>query len=711
MMSYRKLTIDNTILDLPASGFQYSLVYETDADGFISAARAKRYISIPSTSTNDELFQDWYDASGNNLAAAKLKPFTFEDGGVTILAGQAQLQSVPLLSDRYRFGGKEYKIGLYGTNADWTNQLKDTYIRDLDIKSIPYNQLAVYSGWTATYDAGDYSGFTLVKWKEWAIAGQVDIDEFTPFLFIRSIIDLALDSIGYTLQSSFMDSDVFKRLILLTPLPDRYPIEFSQDYINVSLSQPATNTSSISNTYVFPSYTQPNLATPYNTVTGFFTAPYTGYYETYIEATVLSTVGTWSGYFGATVNGAAIDIPNSGVSFGGGVLAPPLSGNASGRALSDVVYLQAGDTISLLHVFGGTDPSTTFEFSMQIRGEAEATFGSIVAFKYLLKDWKVLDMIKGLKHMFNLRFEADPQLQILKIEPADDYLYRQYVGSVTPEEVRTGFYTNNTNDVTQNLDLEAEAELFNVVDIAQTTIFGYETDDITAENMQQGAQLNTYSAKHTHDTDRFNDTVENFVNPFFKQTIHTIESTIQGTSASYPLQIPLIYPNDYQEDPTATEANYDISPRILYFAGYRGITPDSQVVYAFTGGVSLAPPLSFFVNYNYSPDFSLSFSSETVQGTQVTGLLEAFHLQEIARKRIGKTLECRYFWDLITISELTFRDKLYLDGQRWILQKIDGYNAMNDSSTKTVLLLDEYPTADDAAAIVGSGIVGILNLV
>jgi hypothetical protein len=117
------------------------------------------------------------------------------------------------------------------------------------------------------------------------------------------------------------------------------------------------------------------------------------------------------------------------------------------------------------------------------------------------------------------------------------------------------------------------------------------------------------------------------------------------------------------------------------------------------------------VNYNTELDFSLGFANEQINGNKATGLFEAFWMHEYARKRIGKRLECGYFWDLLTINALTFRDKILLNGDMFILDKIDGYNAQKDSSTKTVLTLDRYPETADENATETSGIIGIINAI
>ena len=705
---YRRLTIGTTVVDLPQSGLTYSLVYEVSDEGFVSGAYSKRSVELPSTGVNDALFEDWYSAgTENETTAAILKPFVFEDGGIQILSGQAQLQSGVLMSDRYRFKGRSYKVDLYGNNADWTLRLKDVFLRDLPFTDTVYDSANVLLGWVANYDLGDYYGFTLIKWKEWNTPGEVGIDEFTPFLFIRSIIDRAFDLIGYTIESDFLNSDVFKRLILPLPMITRYPEQFSADYINVSLEEPGTIVPSISNTYVFPNYSQPNLGTPYNTATGFYVVPFTGYYEFSISGTVTSASGTWSAALGLCLNSSIFYIDNQAIYFGS--FLSPTSGNKTSALTYNVQYLQAGDTISLLHSFGGTDPTNVYAFSVNIRGEAEFAFGSILAFQYLVKDWKFLDLIKGLKHMFNLRFEANPQAQTIRIEPADHYLYQQYAEpSTVTKEVREGFYQVPASDNTQSLDLEREAELFNNTDVPQIVVFDYKTNGITEETRENNNPIGIYGAEYTLPQERFNDSTEDNDNPFFAKTIHTNDSTVQGTTASFSLQIPLIYPTNYELDPTATEANTDIDPRILYFVGFRGDITDSSVIYTFASA-DLAPPLSFMVNYNNPLDFSLSFGTEIVQNVSVFGLFESFWMQEYARKRIGKRLECYYFWDLLTINSLSFRNKLLIDGLEWVLQKIDGYSAQSDSSTKTVFLLEEGPNDDDLNETQFSNIIGIVK--
>ncbi len=698
----RKLTIDGVDVDLPTD-FNPSFSYEINDDGIILCARAKRSIKLASTTTNDTLFEDWGVVATLNPKATTLKPFNFEAGGITLLSGQAQLQQAELMSNRSRQRAQNYEVDLFGTNADWFFLLKDLKLSDLEYTDKIYNLAAVVSGWISSYDAGDETGFCLVKWKEWNTPGVVDIDEFTPFVFIKTLLDKAFSTIGYSIVSNFMSTDNFKKLIMLAPLPARYPQQFSIEYINVGLYQPPANISSLNSAYQFPVQNQTPIfgPNPYSSVTGFYTAPFSGYYEVDISVAIISTIGTWGLTLLASVDANVVP-PDSTfqVLFG---LAQ--TGSRSSRITSNVIFLNAGQTIGLVNFIGASDVTTTFEISFNIRGEADATFGTFIAFRYLFNNYKLSDMIKGLQQMFNLRFEADTERQTVRIEPADAYLY---FNNSTPVSSVGGFYRSTGIEQIENLDLQGEAKLYSVSDQAQKQIFKYITEGDTDEFVDGENPLGFFAAQHKLPDSKFNDATNENENVFFAKTINEIDSDLRDAISGVDIQLPLIYPKNYVLDPTAIEANFDVLPRILYFAGIRA--GDGVINYSFLGA-PYARPFAFMVNYSNSLDWSLSFADEKVRGVTVLGLLSSFYLQDFARRRVSKRLEVSYFWNSLSMSRLTFRDKVTIDSVEYVLQKIDGYKPLGDSSTRTILILDQSPEQEDAEAIAGGGVRGLVSLV
>ena len=702
----KRLIIDGQECDLKQGVFPFSISYKVDKGGFIAASAAKRSVVLPSTANNDEIFGDWGAISNDNGDAAEFRPFSYSQGGVTLFKGQAELQSASLQSDRYRFRAKDYKVDLYGNNADWALLLQDTLLSDLDYQDQIYNQSTIVNGWFANYPAQE-GGFTVVKWKEWEVPGKVKLEELTPFVFIKTILDKAFRSIGYRIISNFLESEAFTRLIHLAPLPNRYPQAFSEDYLNITASTasgPVPFGSASADPVDFLTQTQtPTNLDPFDESTGVYTVPFTGFYEVSIFVSVsnFNDGGTGNGY----ALGGVISInnvpgfPYGALSLGGTI---PFNSNTTINFSTPVLFLQAGDTIKLfLLTTGQAGVTYDYSFDYTIIGEAQLTFGSPLVYKYLLGSGKVLDMIKDLQVMFNLRFEANPLSQQVIIEPADDYLYQDNTNvnddpPTQPLELRAGFYQSTGNDDTQEFDLSREATLYNETNISRVTQLQYITEGETEEFLELDSSVGIYSAQYVLPANRFNENTEVKELKYFAKTICELDQNITADTSQKTVQVPLIYPQNYIEDPTAIEANYEVTPRILYFGGFRPFR-DARIVWEALGESGY--PLSFMVNYQDDTDFSLSFASELVNGVTVPGLIRAFHLQDFARKRIGERLDAFYFWDILKISALTFRNKLFFDGREYILSEVDGYRPLLETPTKTVLLLDQAPEQEDVDAI------------
>ncbi|MHC1629314.1 MAG: hypothetical protein ACXQTI_10895, partial [Candidatus Nezhaarchaeales archaeon] len=346
-------------------------------------------------------------------------------------------------------------------------------------------------------------------------------------------------------------------------------------------------------------------------------------------------------------------------------------------------------------------------------GEAALVFGCPLIYKYLFRDFKVLPLIKDLQLMFNLRFEADPLSRQVVIEPADDYLYQANTNvnnnpPTEPLQLRTGFYQSTGQDDTQDFDLSREAELYNETNRPRITQLQYISEGDTEEFLELNQDLGIYTAQYILPPNRFNEETNERQLGYFAKTICELDGNITADDSQKTVQVPLIYPQNYIEDPTASEANYEVSPRILYFGGFRPFR-DANIVWDAFGNFGY--PLSFMVNYQDSTDFSLSFATELVNDVEVPGLLRAFHLQEFARQRISKRLEAFYFWDILKITALSFRNKIFFDGREYILSEVDGYRPLLETPTKTKLRLDQQPSQEDIDAINNTLIDGKATLV
>jgi hypothetical protein len=68
--------------------------------------------------------------------------------------------------------------------------------------------------------------------------------------------------------------------------------------------------------------------------------------------------------------------------------------------------------------------------------------------------------------------------------------------------------------------------------------------------------------------------------------------------------------------------------------------------------------------------------------------MKRFYLSELIREKQGKYLELFVYWDILDIQNLTFRDKLTINNNTYILQEINTFDVSKTRSTKTYLVFD-----------------------
>jgi hypothetical protein len=717
-----KIYIDNQVVDLPVNDLNLNLTYSLkDRDGFAvnTGSRSEYSFEFPSTHNNDIIFSRFYDVSEETQNKQVLLSATIEVNGLPFFSGLAQLTSTTIEADLFYWKGQTYKVSFYGNNVDWVAQLKNKYLYQYDYGTHVFDSGTVLSSFSNVYT--DIYKYILIKWKDWTVSGEVQWSEFTPALFVKAILDRIFSDIGYTYQSNFFSLDSAERLIMPIPLGEKIDDpQYGIDYLNVTLSEPPTNLEYFIPTppylvtpFLFTNVVQPNLATPYNVGTGFYTVPVTGYYYARLTVDVVST-GFHRSWFNVAINNDVTNpIPNSTILFGG--LFAPYSGNAYASIESDVVYLTAGTQLSL-GIANAEVPTgqnvTTWEFKLEIFGEAEVSSGLQVDFTYFInKDWNSLEFVKGLAHAFNLTFQTDVDNRTVTIEPADTYLNQSRPAVQNNEQ---GFYETTISNLTEDVDLIKGGEVYSRSDINQLVKFTwqYDSNDPTLEALNGIEAVALHQSRFTFIQNRFQKDEDVIENPFFSTTLVIADSTIQGANTTKTPMIPIIWNDNYLENTLSSEANYDIMPRLLAtdktdptYNGTININDGSTVNEYDT-------PVAYMVDYNNTTgDFmSLSFGSETVNGFYIKGLLERFYLQEFIRRQAGKEVECYIFWDALMIRQLDFRKRINIHGDNYILQEINSFSVTSNESTKTYLIYDDLGKGIEDTQITNSLIIGKLNV-
>jgi hypothetical protein len=717
-MSEVKIYIDSKIADVSPDGVNLVLTYAIKQKEGIetnTGTRSEYAFEFPATKQNDEIFSRFFDVGEVTINKQIFLDARIEIDGMTFFTGKCQLQSANLTKDFYYWKGDKYKVAFFGNNVDWIIQLKDKYLSDYDFGTHTYTRNLIWTlYWGQIYPLGFTFKYILIKWKDWDVFQQVDPLESTPALFIKSIVDNIFASIGYTINSAFMSTTWFEKLVMPIPLPERFGDDFDAAYTRIEAEETIVGFSAFSGTFISSTQTlAPTVgANPYNTGTGIYTAPFDGFYLVEFEFTVTNPAPAYGMVFNFIING----IPPSVPTWGQIVISPPLPYTTDNVFKGEYVYqLSAGDTIQIGMVFQGTGDISA---KLRITGETEIKDGSLIDFRYIVnKSWKSIDFLKGLAHAFNLVFETNTNTRIVTIEPADMYVEEDRNPNI--RRLNEGFYyttLGQTTEKTPFIDLAKEGELESLIDFSSLfrLSWKYDSADPTVEalNGTNKDVLGLFESRFRYSANRFKDGETLIENPFFAATLMIADFEVISTPYEKTPMIPFIWKDNYLDAATSTsqEKNINVLPRILVsefpFLPYNGN------IRVFTGSIvqDLPCPLSYMIDYNDSDGYqmSLSFNNYQVSGREIKGLMERFYLKNLIRLQTGKRLQTFMFWDAVLLQNLTFRKKIRIHGDEYILQEINSFNVGQRSSTKTYLLYDGKGNGTEDSQIEDSEIKGLL---
>jgi hypothetical protein len=701
-MARIEIYIDGIKADLPEKDLNLNLTFALkDRNGIAinSGSRSEYSFDLPATKQNDYIFSRFHDVGEVTFSKQDLLPAIIIVDGLPFFEGRAQVRSVTTQQDRFYWKGLSYKVSFYGNNVDWVADLKNKYIYELDFGNITLGTTANYLNYLNSYPASTFCTLPM-KFQDWDVPGQIDpYKEFFPALFIKGIVDKAFSAIGYTVQSNFLNTQWFKGLILPIPFDITRGIsnaELSNNYLNFTGSEPPTLTQ---NPYMggpytanpITIYTNPVLATPFNPATYIYTVPQDGYYIVSLYIKVVTPTGTeghWT--YGGIADSGGTWV--TGTNFNYGTIFGYYNGDVDANFTSNVQFYNAGQQLffNMYNVTLAT--GITWEYGWNIIGDFVISDPTTIDFKYLIdQKWRQLDLIKGIAHLFNLTFETNVGLRTVTIEPADNYLYT-YPSANTIEQ---GFYNKTFSDLTRKVDLNVKGELFNIDDFERSIQFIYKEDssDATVEALNQGQNVPMAGVQFNFPVTRLKDGITDIENPFFAPTLLFYSPDVTDVTSSTQFYVPFAWPENYAENPIATQGNYDIEPRILYHNGFLSPTPQApQIIIKnpFGGGTLVVNAVEVFMqNYNTPGVYqSLVFGSETINGVYVKGLLERFYLAEMIRRMYGKQMEVYMFWDVLMLNNLTFRNTVQIHGDNYILNEINSFSVVNQRSTKTYLTYD-----------------------
>lgn len=687
-----QLKINGKICDLSNSDTDFNFdfaIYDNNTLANIKASTTNRNVKLPANKTNKEIFNNYGEISQGLIPAQFEFPCSVWINDFPLIMGKCYLQKAVFgqAGSDYQLKVKEYEVLIIGDNADCFTDIRELYLRDC-ITEPPHTQTPALmnAGLQADYDSGDKYGYLPIQYTTTAVANEFSVGELTPYYFALSLVEDIFKKVDYTVDSTFLYSDSFKRLAFpLYPI-QKYPPEFSADYLNIvaensaEVFYPAWSVL----TFPFDQQTQiPAIGNPYNVGTYQYTCPYKGFYRVQCSFKLQwDSIGT-NDFF------AILPLKN-------GTPPPPPFGAIKYNVVTgdkleiDTVFeCDFGDILTINTGLSVGTGISVKNASFRVTGEALYRYGrtdNYVNLAYLTRDWKALDFIKGLVGNFNLACQANPVTKTVRIEPKDDYIYTHRESGAS--FLQQGFYQPTLENFEQRLRLNQPADIENGTDKGVSVIMKMKDDDndfyLKKANASTVNDFKAGSSWYKPPLLKANKDIELIENPFFAATMHRRAADLSQpnplTNDLGIIQIPILFA---EGQVNFEDLTFNFQPRLLYVRVYGSAINDGY--WRYNNGTAATVEKyypAFAVNGLDTDglDWNLHYANEINGFILSAGLAKRYYLRQMGRDLLGNTLKCFAYFSPLDILNIDFSKKLKIAQGVFILQAINNYQPTSPSA-------------------------------
>ena len=622
---------------------------------------------IPATKNNNNILKHLYTPNlivDNKLTDKKSCRIIFDN--IYPLVGLIQIDGVGGYGETPSY----YNCVFFGSNLNWADKIQDTYMNTIewgdDGENLAYNKDSIVATWQhedcnnvsnspivypiTSYgdynELGDTGTIQLLDTAYGAGVGGLGlayygfynsgssygtpppVADWRPSVFVKPTLDKIFAQIGggtgqgYKINSAFMNTDMFKKLVWLLPNfkynnPDdrmtllSYGNHFTGEGLIDSFTASTIGTNSYNNTEFFPDLNDSagfvlntnTDNTGWDAATGIFTAQEYGnytinannfglYFDNWVNDpntfnTVefvkldvqVQTVGqsSWNTISYIQSNQFVVQYGVTTSQTGSIPLTIPESYQFLNKGdklrLKVVVRMKTnGYSVSTLdfHLFGSSTPTsaTTSDnangrYSIAIDPN-NVEYGQTYNLTDVTnKDYKQIDFIKGVAHAFNLQMTTDESTKTINIEPFDSF-YKPYGDAI---------------DWTYKLDRGNEiSDKWLESDLKRTLVFKYKSDDkdLKVKRRSEVFFLDIQDEYPYREIlpDTFKKGDSTFENPFFAGTFNgkDIDTTagIQLDTAFSAILWDDVFDTT---DLSRPDKGFDFLPRLLYWNKYSPVNP------------------------------------------------------------------------------------------------------------------------------------------
>tara|TARA_R110000803_G_scaffold102434_1_gene170514 strand:- start:72 stop:2939 length:2868 start_codon:yes stop_codon:yes gene_type:complete len=683
-------------------------------------------ITIPEDTLTNQIFEHAFDAnvSFQTFDPNKKTSYQIFQDGILLMDGYCQLRDIKNVD-----GKIVYNIQAIGKAGNVFESIKDLYLTDLDFSA--YNHVWDYTNvvasWTPTIGQGyvypmiDLGGRT--NYKEWKVT------DFKPAFFVREYFTKIFSEQGYTINSTFFDTTLFKSLIV-PYVSDSIPVANNTIKAkSFSAGLIASYTIPSGGLVIFDDTSAPYYNTSgndYNSVTGKFTVPSNDVYAyqglisldlTYVNSNSNETrsynyLNSQSDFHGhlnwfvyENVSGTIVDSGQLNIT----------------KYTKNVTLVDTGTVISNIQVgfqtnsFNATtNQEYTFNISSSpyydggLRGTPALVNGmtvdllvgsniqlnlksvnykdrdTLIMDSVIPKKIKQTDFISSIIKRFNLYLDYDSiDENLIHIEPREDYLL------------------DTSDDLTEMVDRSKDVDIKPLGALDANTYLFTDKEDKDRLNAEHQDAFDSVYGERKIEVD--NDFVKNekVITSIFSPTpLETIKGQNDRVLSSVRF-----------EDDNGNKTSGESKIRLLYWGG---TLPTSEFwIFRFTTGVGVGAntflyyPYAGHLDNPYAPTFDLNWGVPyrlyydfnfggsnivTYPNNNCYNLFWREYIQEITDKD-SRLLECYIALRPLDYANLSFRYKYYIDGSFWRLLKVIDYDANANQTTKCIFLKAEPQAA------------------
>ena len=687
-----EIYIENQRLDLSkdlSAEFTYNI---DDIKEFASReTNFSKTIVLPGNAVNNKLFghifefgsSNLYDENqpnvGYNFNASKAASCVVFVDKIQIFKGILRILEIVIDN-----GVIEYECAVFGELGGFINAIGNDKLENLDFSV--YDHVWSLANITASWDSVNGTGYyyPLIDYGKVSSADKHDWDvkAFRPALYVREYIDKIITNSGYTYESAFFNSAVFRRLII--PHNQKALTKTTSDFNKATLTTPVEILSS--RAISFDTVTGSGLA-----VSGTNSAfTYTGDKSIILKMDYEFGGDSTSGNFRITRNGTTVYQLN----FEGGI----------GIGGTFEILVNTGDVIAFR--FGNTapnrdDPPVTVDY-----GQVSFYSNAFVTTPLTLNDTLIMadvipkgifqrDFFASIVKMFNLYVVEDPnRSNHLIIKPYIEYYDFDGQSLLAFDDFNSLLQVNDTDFL-----LLSDG----TIDYLDWT---YKLDRSKPIKLKPMSELNGryFEFKYKGDIDYYNEQYQKkFSEPYGtriedsgydfakdKQTAEVIFSPtpLVGYEGEDKLFSTVFKLNNNVEDNTDHNIRILQAKKITGVTSYEvldGLTTEgSLTTYGYAG--HLDDPATPNADLNFGVPEELFFELNTDYPT--ANLFNAYWSEYVAEitDKDSKLLTASIYLKAADIFSLDFAKLIYIDGALWRLNSITDYNPTDIGITKAEFL-------------------------